>query len=133
MTDNTVLSKGRNAVDRVPSRATWPPPWLAQEQPPAASVVTAAVASIATHPEAGLNAAETEMPADALWDSAIPIEEVAPCPKCGSLELWWDVLDRPHCVHCQPPRPDCPALKAQAARCTARAILLHRSVAERPS
>lgn len=25
---------------------------------------------------------------------------VAPCPRCGSLELWWDLLGQPHCQHC---------------------------------
>ncbi len=23
-----------------------------------------------------------------------------PCPRCGSLELWWDLLGQPHCQHC---------------------------------
>lgn len=23
-----------------------------------------------------------------------------PCPKCGSLELWWDLLGGVHCQHC---------------------------------
>jgi len=24
------------------------------------------------------------------------------CKQCGSLELWWDVLDEPHCMICEP-------------------------------
>lgn len=35
------------------------------------------------------------------------LEEVdwpPPCPKCGSLEMWWNVLGDVRCLSCDPPR-----------------------------
>jgi hypothetical protein len=35
------------------------------------------------------------------WEEALPIGAVAPCPDCGSLELWFDFWGGAHCQHCQ--------------------------------
>jgi len=32
------------------------------------------------------------------------IEPPDPCPKCGSLMIWWDVLDGQHCMICEKPK-----------------------------
>lgn len=35
------------------------------------------------------------------WESAI--DPPPPCPKCGSLELWWNLLGDTRCMKCDPP------------------------------
>ena len=30
------------------------------------------------------------------------IEPPDPCPECGSLEMWWDIGERIHCMNCEP-------------------------------
>jgi hypothetical protein len=34
-----------------------------------------------------------------VWEDAIPTP--GPCPKCGNLELWWDMLGRQRCQRCE--------------------------------
>ena len=89
-----------NAEVRVPSRSLWPPPWLAnphieadvtskpvQEPPPPSSVVLS-----------------DDPPELAAWNE-IKVEEAGePCPKCGSLEKWWDPNGKEHCQQCCPIR-----------------------------
>ena len=44
------------------------------------------------------------IPADAdvtTWEECI--EPPEPCPKCGSLMFWWDMLGRIHCMTCDVP------------------------------
>ena len=36
------------------------------------------------------------------WDECI--EPPDPCPKCGSLMIWWDVLGGQHCMICDKPK-----------------------------
>jgi hypothetical protein len=38
-----------------------------------------------------------------------------PCPKCDSLEVWWDPWDDTHCLHCDPPT-ESRELRVRAAR-----------------
>ena len=45
------------------------------------------------------NAARGHQPAGDGWESAI--EPPPPCPKCGSLALWQDILGGWHCQHCE--------------------------------
>ena len=110
---------GRNAVDRVPSRAKWPPPWLNErvsaDIEPADAVVLPAIIPATTQ------AAAESMPETTAWDPGIPVEDIAPCPTCGSLELWWDGMENQHCMRCQPPRLNCDQLIARAARLRANA------------
>ncbi len=76
------------------SPAAWPPPWLAESAgKPAVALPPVAVAP---SPEAPPLAVQ---PAGDGWESAI--EPPPPCPKCGSLELWQDLLGRWHCQHCE--------------------------------
>lgn len=35
------------------------------------------------------------------WEECI--EPPDPCPRCGSLMFWWDVLGREHCMMCEKP------------------------------
>jgi hypothetical protein len=36
------------------------------------------------------------------WEECI--EPPDPCPKCGSLMIWWDVLGGQHCMNCEKPK-----------------------------
>ena len=48
--------------------------------------------------------------ADDRWQLGDPLEfdnldVPLDCPGCGLvLDVWWDVLDKPHCRRCEPPR-----------------------------
>jgi len=50
----------------------------------------------------GLDLAERAWAADAWqpWEDCLPVESIQPCPTCGSLDLWWDLLGGVHCQHC---------------------------------
>jgi hypothetical protein len=79
-----------NAVIHDSPVPTWPPPWLVKAREAAKS-----------NP---LPQLEPDLPELAAWDE-ITIEEAAePCPKCGSLEIWWDFDNKPHCQQCRPIR-----------------------------
>ncbi len=57
---------------------------------------------------------ETARSADDPDDAALPDRDMAPweecveppdpCPKCGSLMIWWDVLGGRHCMICDKPK-----------------------------
>ena len=41
---------------------------------------------------------------DEPWDvGTLDADEVPPCPKCGSYELWQDMAGTWHCMKCEPP------------------------------
>ena len=90
---NKIPSIADNGVARVPSRsspASWPPPWLAKARE------VAKANPLPPPPD--------DLPELAAWDE-ITVEEVgAPCPKCGSLEKWWDFSNTVHCQQCHPIR-----------------------------
>lgn len=63
---------------------------------------------------------QVESEAAEAWDEAIPVEDVKPCPACGSLELWWSFKGEQCCQKCQPPL-QAERLRAKAARLRRRA------------
>jgi hypothetical protein len=36
-------------------------------------------------------------------DGLAPLIDILPCPKCGSLQAWWDSYGAQHCWRCDPP------------------------------
>jgi hypothetical protein len=64
------------------------------------------------------NLPETDMPP---WDECI--EPPHPCPKCGSLMIWWDVLGGQHCMICDKPKHP----REKAAELRKLAVRLRRS------
>jgi hypothetical protein len=36
------------------------------------------------------------------WEECVELPD--PCPKCGSLMMWWDVLGGQHCMMCEKPK-----------------------------
>ena len=90
---NKTVYRGDNGVDRGPSRTSptsWPPPWLAKARE------VAAANPLPPPPD--------DPPELAAWDE-LTVEEVGePCPKCGSLEKWWDFDNKVHCQQCEPIR-----------------------------
>jgi hypothetical protein len=116
-TKNTATTSIRgNGVERVPSRATWPPAWLADNEERMEKAGNQELpggptqAIVANRPGCDV----TSEPFISTIDWAIPAETVAPCSQCGSLELWWDFFDQVHCMRCHPPRWDGAALAAKA-------------------
>jgi len=67
---------------------SWPPPWLA-------TIREVAVAIPAPPPP-------DDPPELAAWDEITVEEAGEPCPKCGSLEKWWDFDNKQHCQQCEP-------------------------------
>ena len=55
--------------------------------PGVAAVMQCAVPNVAAE-GGGVPETEPEGPATSSWDEAVPVEDVEPCPTCGSLELW---------------------------------------------
>ena len=89
-----VLNRTAGHAPTCPTPATWPPPWLADQagERPAVALPPAPVASSPQAPPVAV------VPVGDGWESAI--EPPPPCPKCGSLELWQDILGGWHCQHC---------------------------------
>jgi hypothetical protein len=90
---NETSYKGDNALihdSPVPPSASWPPPWLAKAR-------ESAKASPMPPPPA-------DPPELAGWDKIEVVETGDPCPKCRSLEKWWDLLGNVHCQQCEPVR-----------------------------
>lgn len=95
---NETLKDICSAVERVPTCSTpaaWPPPWLASASAvdpcpvpvrPAALQANEQPATVAVAP--GGNAGEDDS------------EPAAPCPKCGSFDLWQTILGDWRCQHC---------------------------------
>jgi hypothetical protein len=84
---------GDNALGRGPMRTsptTWPPPWLIKAREIAKA-----------NP---LPPQAPEPPELAAWDDIDVVETGEPCPKCGSLEKWWDFNNKVHCQQCEPIR-----------------------------
>ena len=76
-------------VSPVAPAASWPPPWLAKARKIAKA-----------HP---LPPPPEEPPELVGWDDIqVVIDAGEPCPKCGSLEKWWDLRGGEHCQQCQP-------------------------------
>ena len=85
------------------------PAWLFTASPVAEPITPAVAEPEAAEPEAvAAITADADhqfivaagADADAIWDAAEPPGD--PCPKCGSLERWWDLLGNEHCQQCQP-------------------------------
>lgn len=79
-----------NGMEHAPTclgPAMWPVPWLTDlaVAPCPASPVPVPVVTVAV-PEGA--------------DDCDTIDPPAPCPKCGSLELWQDLLGGWHCQRC---------------------------------
>ena len=89
---NETAYKSSNALKHVSpaSPATsWPPPWLAKAR-------EIATANPLPPPD--------DPPELTAWGE-ITVEEVGePCPKCNSLEKWWDFDNKVHCQQCEPIR-----------------------------
>ncbi len=73
-----------------PVSAGWPPPWLVKARELAK-----------TNP---LPPPEPDPPELAPWNDVEVVETGEPCPKCGSLEKWWDPWGKEHCQQCDPLR-----------------------------
>ena len=87
-------------VPPVPPVPAWPPPWLASPNEQA----EAAPKPEPIPPLRPFVAPSDDLPELAAWDD-VTVEECGdPCPKCGSLEKWWDFDNKPHCQQCQPIR-----------------------------
>ena len=69
--------------------ASWPPPWLVKAREIAKA-----------HPLPP----PLEPPELAAWDDIEIGETGEPCPKCDSLEKWWDPWGKVHCQQCEPLR-----------------------------
>ena len=119
-----MLSINGNAVDRVPLRATWPPPWMSQSADTTNITDTPAVPTVVSKAELTPPALIAQPCDDS--EQEILASSATPCLKCGSLDIWWDVIENQHCMYCHPPRRDCEALRARAIRL--RAIADRRAV-----
>jgi hypothetical protein len=72
---------------------------------------TAAVAQPVTVPEPIPRPEVTELatpaadPLAAEWEKVTDFDSLPlpgrPCPQCGSLEMWWDILGSEHCQQCE--------------------------------
>ena len=97
-----IVGNGVGHAPCCPTPAAWPPPWLvspaaeSSSPAPASPAVASEPAGPATPPKSTSGPAEGDGDG---WDSAI--EPAPACPRCGSLELWWDVWGGQHCQHCQ--------------------------------
>lgn len=110
-----------NAVEPVPTCSTpaaWPPPWLAaaavdpgpaptrpaapspETNEQAAAVASPAVATVSTAAAAGGNVApgQDDVGQDDVGQD--DSEPAAPCPKCGSFDLWQTIAGNWRCQHC---------------------------------
>lgn len=58
-------------------------------------------------------ASDLDLPA---WQEVETIDLPAPCPNCGHIFVWWDGLDRQHCLACDPPSDRVKALPDLAER-----------------
>lgn len=105
----TVLNRSGNRLDRGPTRTTsWPPAWMQQPvsphqsddadsaEPNFSASFGPAEPTPAQEPQDGLCGPD-------LWGSAIPIDDVEPCPQCGGLEAWWTFKGEQRCLRCNPP------------------------------
>ena len=74
----------------------WPPPWLAVSVglPPAV-----ALPPVAVGPSPEVSPVVVQAAGDGC--GLEEIEPPAPCPTCGSLELWQDLRGGWHCQHCE--------------------------------
>ena len=90
---NVIAYRSDSAVKHVSPASPaigWPPSWLAKAKEIAQS-----------NP---LPPVQDDLPELAAWDE-ITVEEIGdPCPKCGSLEKWWDFNNKAHCQQCKPLR-----------------------------
>ncbi|MGA2032939.1 MAG: hypothetical protein ABSG68_11820 [Thermoguttaceae bacterium] len=117
MNSETVNLQGNGVVHvpTCPTPATWPPPWLAEaaEKLPAGPIFTPARLSESAAPAPVPTLPVTGPPEE---DGCEIIDPPAPCPKCGSLELWQDLLGAWHCQHCDGAafRRSCELLKRAA-------------------
>ncbi len=97
--------RSSNAKGCVPSRvypAVWPPKWLST--PPKLPTITSEPVQETIPPPPPSAAPSDDPPELAAWNE-IKVEEAGePCPKCGSLEKWWDPNGKEHCQQCCPIR-----------------------------
>jgi hypothetical protein len=75
-------------VAPVAPASSWPPDWLKKAR------------EIAHTNQ--LPPPKPDIPELAAWDDIIIQECGATCPKCGSLEKWWDLCGNVHCQQCEP-------------------------------
>ena len=89
-----IQGNGVEHAPTCPAPATWPPPWLVEAagEPPAVALPPVPATTCPEVPPVAVQ------PAGDGWESAI--EPPPPCPTCGSLELWQDILGGWHCQHC---------------------------------
>lgn len=90
-----------NAVKHVSSCFTppaWPPPWLAMPAALADEALDVPAQTVLHLDDEALDSQP------ALANEALDVEAIdppAPCPRCGSLELWQDLEGGWHCLHCE--------------------------------
>lgn len=93
---------------------------LLQTAPASHAEAVAWLAGYQRQPKGDRTAESFDDSPDALWAAAE--EPGEPCPRCGSLAVWWTPLDTKKCLRCEPPRPDAEAIRAKAARIRKRTM-----------
>lgn len=96
-------NKESNEVDRVPSRAKWPPAWMQTHQ----NFASATTPPMPPQPEIEpttdhAEPIETPEPENELAIDATDVEQPPACPTCGSLDFWWNIPGMMRCMICHP-------------------------------
>jgi hypothetical protein len=95
----TVMVEGDRLVVRGPKRAGK----LALQLLNSKAEVTAAMARADTAPPGQPTGGTVEFGDDviAVWDDSLDVPD--PCPVCGSVLRWWNLLGHARCLICDPP------------------------------